>query len=589
VVAAVEAEMQKTSPERRARDANELAAMLDELGDLTASEIAERAQANPDALVAALAAEHRVVSMRFGEREAWLAATDAPPYLALDDDATLERIALRLVRTRGPVSAPWLAARYGIEEGRAADVLDRLERRGLVRRGAFLAGAPDRQYVHIAVLDEIQRRQAHARRVPRPLASPERFTSFLLRRHHLHPDHRLVGPPGVLAALELLQGEDVPLRLWEQALLAGRLESYEREWIDRLGLAGEIVWTCFGASAGRVGVALRENLGWLRERAAPPADLDPRTKNVLLHLQLRGASFVRDLTRPTGLDAGQMLAALWELFWAGLAAPDTHSAILAGAAPVRTEPRGSAAGSVLGPGGPRGPRYRKGQARGILPHLPVVGRWSAFGDDDGLSPDERHEARAHLLLARYGVVARELVRAGWSGLRHALLRMELGGEVVRGYFVDGLSGEQYALRDALPDLDRAARRAEPHVLVNLADPANLWGSVFGLTRPDGTRVSAPRLPHTWLIFRDGRPLLLAERHGQDLTPLSGWEPADFAGAIRALQSLVDRPAALRPVRRLEIATWAGRPARESDARDPLAAAGVAIDGERAVYTPRMYT
>ena len=35
IVAAVEAELQKTAPERRARDANELAALLDDLGDLT--------------------------------------------------------------------------------------------------------------------------------------------------------------------------------------------------------------------------------------------------------------------------------------------------------------------------------------------------------------------------------------------------------------------------------------------------------------------------------------------------------------------------------------------------------------------------
>ena len=44
---------------------------------------------------------------------------------------------------------------------------------------------------------------------------------ILLRRHHLHPEHRLVGPPGVLAALELLQGEDFAARVWEQDLLPG--------------------------------------------------------------------------------------------------------------------------------------------------------------------------------------------------------------------------------------------------------------------------------------------------------------------------------------------------------------------------------
>src|SRR5262249_48651563 len=83
---------------------------------------------------------------------------------------------------------------------------------------------------------------------------------------------------------------------------------------------------------------------------------------------------------------------------------------------------------------------------------------SALAEEESLSPEEREEARANLLLARYGVVARELARGDWATLRHTLLRMEYGGDVVRGYFVEGLSGEQYALQDAMTDLAAPARR-----------------------------------------------------------------------------------------------------------------------------------
>src|SRR5881296_627376 len=272
IVAAVEAELQKTSPERRARDANELAGILDDLGDLTDAEIAARVAADAGALIGALADERRVDALDFASgRSAWVPSTDAALYRSLDTGAGLERVTLRLLRTRGPVTAAWLAERYGIALDGATGALERLTARGLVRRGAFLADAPPPQFVHIAVLDEIQRRQVHARRVPRPAASAEQFSAFLLRRHHLHPDRRLVGPPGVLASLELLQGEDLPVRVWEQDLLPARVENYEREWLDRLGLAGEMVWTVFDRTPGergrstRVGAALRENVGWLRE------------------------------------------------------------------------------------------------------------------------------------------------------------------------------------------------------------------------------------------------------------------------------------------------------------------------------------
>ena len=575
-VAAVEAELQKTAPDRRARDANELAGILDDLGDLTDEEIVARVVDDGPALIGALAAERRVVALDFASgRRAWIGATDLALYRSLDGADGLERLALRLLRTRGPVTAAWLAERYGLPLESASGALERLTARGLGRQGSYLADAPAPQFVHIAVLDEIQRRQVHARRVPRPVASAEQFSAFLLRRHHLHPDHRLVGPPGVLAALELLQGEDLPVRVWEQDLLPARVESYEREWLDRLGLAGEMVWTVFDRAASdrgrstRVGAALRENVGWLREGSAPPPEMDARIKNVFLHLQLRGASFAQDLARATGLAAPEVLGALWELFWAGMVTPDTFSAIVAGMTPLRRAPEGG-----------RDRRRRRGQARGVLPRLPVIGRWSALGDDERLSPEEREEARAQLLLARYGIVARELAHGDWATMRHTLLRMEYGGEVVRGYFVAGLSGEQYALADALTDLDAPSRRAEPHVLVNMIDPANLWGRIFALSRLDGSRVAAPRLPQNWLVFRQGRPRLLAEGYGRELTPLAGWEDVDLPGTIAALQALMERPILQRPVRRLEITSWNGGPVRDSAVFEPLLAAGFSSDQGR---------
>jgi ATP-dependent Lhr-like helicase len=571
LAALVEAELQKTAAERRARDANELAAILDDLGDLTREEIADRCQGDGEALLAALHAEGRVVAVDFaGGRRAWIPATDVPLYGALATDEGLERAALRLLRTRGPLTLAWVGERFGLPAPDVARALDRLAARGLVRRGAFLAAEPEPQYVHVAVLDEIQRRQVHARRVPRAVVTAERFSAFLLRRQHLHPDHRLVGPHGVLAALELLQGEDFPVRVWEEDLLPARVDAYEREWLDRLGLAGEIVWTPFERRPGRAGVALRENAGWLREGVADPPEIDARTKNVLLHLQLRGASFAHDLTRATGLSTPEVLAALWELFWAGLVTPDTFSAIVAGTGPAR---RPGAAGALKR-------RRRRGAARGAAVALPIVGRWSALTAEERLSPEEHQEGRAQLLLARYGVVARELAQGDWSALRHALLRMEYGGEVVRGYFVQGLSGEQYALAEALEDLDAPARRAEPHVLVNMVDPANLWGRVLALSRRDGSRAAAARVPQNWLVFREGRPVLLAEGHGRELTPLAGWETVDFPGALGALQALMERPLLLRPLRRLEVFAWEGRPVRDGEAFDALTRAGFTADGPR---------
>src|SRR5690242_20301766 len=138
IVAAVEAELQRTTPERRARDANELAALLDDLGDLTREEIGERVLADPDGLIAALLAERRIALVRFGAREAWIPAPDAPLYAGLATDAGLERILLRALRTRGPSSAQSIAERYGLTATDVTPGLERLVARGVVRRGDFM-------------------------------------------------------------------------------------------------------------------------------------------------------------------------------------------------------------------------------------------------------------------------------------------------------------------------------------------------------------------------------------------------------------------------------------------------------------------
>ena len=88
------------------------------------------------------------------------------------------------------------------------------------------------------------------------------------------------------------------------------------------------------------------------------------------------------------------------------------------------------------------------------------------------------------------------------------------------------------------------------------------------------------MPQSWLVFRQGRPILLCEGQGRELTPLAGWQDVDFPGAIGALQALMERPLVLRPVRRLEVTLWEGRPVRETEALPALARAGFTVDGGR---------
>src|SRR5213076_2633598 len=94
------------------------------------------------------------------------------------------------------------------------------------------------------------------------------------------------------------------------------------------------------------------------------------------------------------------------------------------------------------------------------------------------------EVQAWAFLHRYGVVFRRLVvreanTAPWRELTRVYRRLEARGEIRGGRFVSGMSGEQFALGDAIERLREIRRtRVDGHcVIISAADPLNLAGVV----------------------------------------------------------------------------------------------------------------
>jgi ATP-dependent Lhr-like helicase len=183
-------------------------------------------------------------------------------------------------------------------------------------------------------------------------------------------------------------------------------------------------------------------------------------------------------------------------------------------------------------------------------------------------------ARARVLLARYGIVTRETPANEpgpwtWDALYDQLGRMELRGEVRRGYFVTGQPGVQFALPEAVEALRAARNRIaeEPSpgdapIVLSAVDPANISGSE-GL---DGAPAVA-RLPSTHVVMWRGCPILVAEDSG------ARWTAAPDASTDaldRAILAYLARPNAPR---RLTVNTWNGIPVLDSPGALPLQAHG----------------
>jgi ATP-dependent Lhr-like helicase len=149
---------------------------------------------------------------------------------------------------------------------------------------------------------------------------------------------------------------------------------------------------------------------------------------------------------------------------------------------------------------------------------------------------------ARVLLRRYGVVFRRLFEreafgVSWYELGRIYRRWEARGEIRGGYFVGGVSGEQFALPEAI-GLLRSLRKAPLKgelVTLSAADPLNL----AGILTP-GPRIAA--LTNNRILFRDGLPIAALE--GGEIRQLSDETTLD--STLEKLLKVGKLPGPLRP-------------------------------------------
>jgi ATP-dependent Lhr-like helicase len=150
VVKAMDAELARTTPERRARSAEALADLLRELGPLGAARLEESTAGPWRQWVGELAAARRVIEIRLAGQTRWAVAEDAaalrdglgvalppglPEALLAPASDPLGSLTRRYMRHHGPFKAADLAADFGLGAAVAQRELDALARQGLARRG----------------------------------------------------------------------------------------------------------------------------------------------------------------------------------------------------------------------------------------------------------------------------------------------------------------------------------------------------------------------------------------------------------------------------------------------------------------------
>ncbi len=271
----------------------------------------------------------------------------------------------------------------------------------------------------------------------------------------------------------------------------------------------------------KVALCGRADLPWLlaaaRADRAPAVPANGPLAAVTAALRYGGARFLRELAADTGLGPAELEATLWDGVARGLLTADSFWAVRSLFDQRRPSGDGLATTDAGHPtecradGGRASPpalrptrRLRRGPTAA---RVAGEGRWALLPEPLAIDePDELAEAVAEQLLARWGVVFRDLVMREtlalpWRDVLWALRRLEARGVIRGGRFVSGVAGEQYALPEAVDLLTNTAQRPPcgERIVVNAADPLNLTGVIT-----PGPRVAAVATHH--VVYLDGIPV-----------------------------------------------------------------------------------
>jgi ATP-dependent helicase Lhr and Lhr-like helicase len=468
---------------------------------------------------------------------------------ALQREDAIRELVRGRIEVCGPVLVEQLMDALQLSRTEIDAALLALEAEGFVLRGRFHPGVADQEWCDRRLLARIHRLTIDRLRAEIQPVSPQEFYRFLFAWQRAGAGHQLEGPEGLEAVLELLDGCELPLAAWEPEALRARVTNYDPTWLDRLCFSGRVGWGRLTAPqnprsrafaplrTSPIALYHRENLtDWLQlAEPGPVVELSPDTAKVRATLSHAGALFFTELVRQTGLLPIQVEQALSELAALGFVTADGFDGLRALLVPSDKRP-------TLGRND--GKRHRKTN----LASIEFAGRWSLLRPNtngNGKPPTESGSSRreealtppsgnssaresmslltsaatsreaaaekfAHILLRRYGVVFRRLLERepfgiSWYELGRIFRRWEARGEIRGGYFVGGVSGEQFAVPEAIGLLRSLRKSPGTGELITLsaADPLNLQGILT-----PGPRIAA--LTGNRLLFRDGLPIAALE-------------------------------------------------------------------------------
>ncbi|MCC8284531.1 ATP-dependent helicase [Escherichia fergusonii] len=519
----LEDELQRRVAERQAKGKEGVYDLLRELGPMNLQALNARhvtSTAEIENYLAQLAEEKRIFSTDIRGTHQYASMEDAATLrdalgIKLPTDITdsllhhvkapLRDLLFRFIHTHTLFSTEQLASQFGLGVAVVDEQLALLREQGLVLCLHQQTNQHESAWISEENFRRLRLRSLQAAREATRPVSANIYTRLLLECQGILPTTDgsaalfnqatqgiYEGTEGVVRVIEQLAGLGIPASLWESQIFPARVQDYSTEMLDELLATGVVVWSGqrkLGEDDGLVALHLQEYCA--ETLTLPPLDapsLSPLQHAILRILASGGAWFAQQISlqvTPQPGDANQFHEALWGLVWQGYITSDIWTplrALTRAAPPVRHQSRRTSRlrrGHVS-----YAPRPESALPRASYHTAALVGRWSLLPTAP-MDTTEQMLAQTENILDRYGIISRRAVMAenlagGFPAMQTLCRSMEDTGRILRGRFVEGLGGAQFAERNTIDRLrDLAATLALKAkftpVSLSASDPANPWG------------------------------------------------------------------------------------------------------------------
>ncbi|UCE20559.1 MAG: DEAD/DEAH box helicase [Gemmatimonadota bacterium] len=449
----------------------------------------------------------------------------------------------------GPVSPDFVVKTLGLESDRVLSALDDLIESGDVISGALVTDGPESDLCDAQNFETLLRL---ARKEAVPVIEPLHLELLPL---FLATYHGLVNPSptieGLYRSIEQLLCYSAPAGSWESDILPSRLQPYNQAWLDTVLQESDLRWV--GQADQKIAFCFQSDLDLLDI----PEDRHQKKNTFRSHFRdlfpdPTGKYDFATLIKNAHHRPSELSDTLWKGVWRGKITNDSFHTLRKGVMNQFKLPDVVPADSATRRRR-SGLRTRFSRWKGSLPY---AGNWSLLPQrepvEDLLEKEELKKDRVRLLIDRYGVLFRELLTKEstpfrWANVFRSLRLMELSGEVLSGYFFEGISGPQFISHRALHILRRNLPK-EAIYWMNATDPASCCG-----LRLEGLKRSLPRrIDTTHLVFHGTRLVFVSKRNGKNLTFHIPPEDPQLQEYLCPLHHLLTRR--FQPLRRITIET-----------------------------------